>query len=136
MYASSLLLDSGPCAACTEGSTPDSTSEKNSLSTSRKAPKGGPHDGVLLTRSPPAYHAGPTSGFAVVALVLGIMGFSPLAVIFGHIALHNIDKKHSGERGRGMAIAGLVLGWIGVAGLVLALVFMIAVLATVGPSGA
>ena len=39
-----------------------------------------------------------------------------LAVIFGHVALSQIDKR--GEDGRGMAIAGLVLGYIGLAGLV------------------
>jgi len=41
---------------------------------------------------------------------------SILAVIFGHVALSQIDKR--GEDGRGMAIAGLVLGYIGLAGLV------------------
>ena len=45
---------------------------------------------------------------------------SILAVIFGHVALSQIDKR--GEDGRGMAIAGLVLGYIGLAGLVVVII--------------
>ncbi|MDQ1602221.1 MAG: hypothetical protein QOE01_66 [Actinomycetota bacterium] len=59
----------------------------------------------------------PTNGLAVASLVLGILWLfwlgSLLAVIFGHIALSQIRRR--GEGGRGMAIAGLVLGYIGVA---------------------
>jgi uncharacterized membrane protein len=36
-----------------------------------------------------------------------------LAVIFGNVALGQIERQH--QRGRGLAIAGIVLGWIGVA---------------------
>ena len=38
---------------------------------------------------------------------------SILAVIFGHIALSQI--RHSRQGGRGLAIAGLVLGYVGLA---------------------
>jgi hypothetical protein len=40
-----------------------------------------------------------------------------LAVVFGHVALANI-REH-GQSGRGMAIAGLVLGYVGMALLAL-----------------
>lgn len=43
---------------------------------------------------------------------------SILAVIFGHVALGQIKKAEGRQTGRGMAIAGLVLGYIGVASLV------------------
>ena len=63
-----------------------------------------------------------TSGLAIASLVLGIMWLfwlgSILAVIFGHIALSQI-KKDSSISGRGMAIAGVTLGWIGVAVLLI-----------------
>src|SRR5690349_17652486 len=62
----------------------------------------------------------PTSGFAVAALVLGIVGIlggwctlaipCVLAVIFGHAALN--ETKNNVKQGRGMAIAGLVLGYV------------------------
>lgn len=50
-----------------------------------------------------------TNTMAILALVLGwFTGI--LGVVFGHIALNQI--KRTGERGRGLAIAGLVLGYI------------------------
>ena len=52
-----------------------------------------------------------TNSMAVASLVCGFL-CSLLAVIFGHIALSQISR--SGEGGRGLAIAGLVLGYIGV----------------------
>lgn len=75
-------------------------------------------------RSPVYHYQQPTSGLAIAALVLGIVGFSPLAVIFGHVAVHKINKG-SGESGRGMAVAGLVLGWIGVAAFLLVLILVV-----------
>ena len=60
-------------------------------------------------------------------MVLGILWLagigSILAVIFGHVALSQIRKDPS-IQGRGMAIAGLVLGWIGVG--VLLILFIVA----------
>jgi hypothetical protein len=57
-----------------------------------------------------------TNGLAVASLVLGILWIywigSILAVIFGHVALAQIDKRN--QSGKGLAIAGLVLGWVGV----------------------
>jgi hypothetical protein len=63
-----------------------------------------------------------TNGFSIAAMVLGIIWIwwigSILAVIFGHIALAQIKK--TGQGGHGMAVAGLVLGYIGVGVLLLA----------------
>ena len=42
-----------------------------------------------------------------------------LAVIFGHVALGRIAGSAGMLGGRGLAIAGLVLGWIGLALFVL-----------------
>lgn len=53
-----------------------------------------------------------TNTAAVLALVFGIGG-GVLGVVFGHLALSQI--RRTGEAGRGMAIAGLVLGYIGCA---------------------
>jgi hypothetical protein len=58
-------------------------------------------------------------------MVLGILWLfwlgSILAVIFGHISLAQI-KKDSSIGGRGMAIAGVALGWIGIAVLLIGVV--------------
>lgn len=76
----------------------------------------------------PGYGYAPvrTNPTAIVALVAGIAGFSfvPLigsivAVITGHISLRQIPVNR--EAGRGMALAGVIMGWIG-AGLWAALI--------------
>jgi len=50
-----------------------------------------------------------TNSMAIAALVCSFV-LAPLGIIFGHIALSQI--KHTGEDGRGFAIAGLVIGYI------------------------
>jgi hypothetical protein len=69
-----------------------------------------------------------TNGFAVASLVLGIvwaMGIgSVLALVFGYMGKNQIDQSGGAQTGRGMAIAGIVLGWIGVALLVLMIAMM------------
>lgn len=67
---------------------------------------------------------------SIASLVLGIAGIplccffvpSILAVVFGAIGLNQI-KANPAQRGRGMAIAGIVLGSVVVVLMVVALVF-------------
>jgi len=67
--------------------------------------------------APVAYQK--TNGLAVAALVLGVcfcFAFTGiLAVVFGNLALGQIDRSQGAQKGRGLAIAGIVLGWIGIA---------------------
>jgi len=58
------------------------------------------------------------------ALVLWMMGGlgSIAAVVSGHIALHQINRSGGTQYGRSAALAGLCLGYVGVAGIVLILV--------------
>jgi hypothetical protein len=51
-----------------------------------------------------------TSGLAIASLVLGILGVSILAIIFGFVALSQVKKGKRG--GRGLAISGVVLGFV------------------------
>ena len=79
-------------------------------------------------RTEPAYMPPqPTvAGLAIASLVLAILWIwwigSLLAVIFGHVALSQIKRSHGWKTGRGMAMAGVVLGWVGLATLVIVLV--------------
>jgi hypothetical protein len=61
------------------------------------------------------YPPQPTNGLAVAALVLGIVWAfwigSVLAIAFGHVALGQIRQRN--QSGKGMAVAGLVLGYVG-----------------------
>jgi hypothetical protein len=62
-----------------------------------------------------------TNGFAIAALVLGVASamcfgllfvLPLLAIIFGHVALDRIALAQGSEKGRGLAVAGAVLGWV------------------------
>lgn len=62
----------------------------------------------------------PTSGKAIASLVCGIFGFflgSIAAVILGHMAHSDIRKSAGRLGGAGMATAGLVLGYLGIAAI-------------------
>jgi len=51
----------------------------------------------------------PTNALAIASLVCAFL-FAPLGIIFGHISLSQI--KRTGEEGRGLAVAGLVIGYL------------------------
>ena len=74
--------------------------------------------------APPKYN-----GFAVASLVLGILWIywvgAILAIVFGHIALRQIKASEGARTGRGLAIAGLVLGYIGLTTLLLVIVLLV-----------
>jgi type IV pilus assembly protein PilA len=68
-----------------------------------------------------------TSGKAIASLILGICPVIPLlgsilAVVFGHMSLSEIRRSAGRLKGEGMAIAGLILGYIGVAFLPIILI--------------
>jgi len=77
-----------------------------------------------------------TNSLAITSLICGIAQFmfGPLAtipaVVCGHMARHQI--RRTGEQGAGMALAGLILGWIGVG--FTALLVIVAILLTVAVS--
>lgn len=62
-----------------------------------------------------------TNTMAVLALVFGVMG-GFLGIVFGHIALSQI--KRTGEQGHGFALAGVILGYIGLAVTIAAFVVL------------
>jgi len=83
-----------------------------------------------------------TDGIAIASLVLGILWLlglgSLLALIFGYTARSRI--RRSGAGGSGLALAGIILGWVGIVGAVLVVVLGLAIgmtakkLATTGPA--
>ena len=68
----------------------------------------------------------PTNNMAITSLVLSIVGtvgiflcfflavLAPAGAITGHVALKRI--KTSGQAGRGLALAGVIVGWLGTLG--------------------
>jgi preprotein translocase subunit SecG len=71
---------------------------------------------------------------AIASMVCGILWMywlgSILALVFGYVAKSQIDKSHGTQTGRGMAVAGIVLGWVGVGFLVLFILLAIVSSAT------
>ena len=63
----------------------------------------------------------PTNSIAIVALILGFV-FPLGGVIAGHIALAQI--RRTGEGGRGLALAGAIIGYVYIGFMVLYIVFM------------
>lgn len=59
---------------------------------------------------------------AIIALVSSLV-FAPLGIVFGHISLSQI--KRTGEEGRGLAMAGLAIGYIMVITVVLFLLLAV-----------
>jgi hypothetical protein len=65
--------------------------------------------------------------------VLGLLGWlvcgigSILAVIFGHVARGQIKRSNGTQTGSGMALAGLILGYIGIVGVALWIALVVAV---------
>jgi hypothetical protein len=88
-----------------------------------------------LPSSPPAMSARKpgTDGFAIVALVLSLCGGWLLGLIFGIVALVRIKK--SGEKGKGLAVAGIIVSSIGIAALAIGVVVAILTTATRDSSG-
>ena len=63
-----------------------------------------------------------TNGLAIASLILSILGFSIVGAILGHVALSQI--KRTNEAGSGLAIAGIILGWVSFAGFLLVLIII------------
>jgi galactitol-specific phosphotransferase system IIC component len=75
-----------------------------------------------------------TSGYAIASLILGIAGFvvfpivpSILAVVFGRKAQEEL-RRNPTLGGEGLATAGIVLGWVGIALVGIGLVFLLLLL--------
>lgn len=80
---------------------------------------------VASTPSPPQPYvpSRPTNGFAIAALVCPLVACgigSILGIVFGHIARRQIRK--TGDGGSGLALAGLIIGYVTLGLAVLAIV--------------
>jgi hypothetical protein len=59
----------------------------------------------------PMYQPAPrTNGFAIASFICSLVCINILGIIFGHVALSQI--KRTNEGGQGLAIAGLIIGYI------------------------
>jgi hypothetical protein len=80
----------------------------------------------------PTFNAPPTSTLAIVSLVVGVLSWVLLpvigavgAVVCGHLARREIREAHGALGGDGLAVGGLVLGYLHLALLILGLVVVL-----------
>ena len=87
---------------------------------------------------PPYAPQAETNGFAVASLVCDILGVvfpfiplvpSTLAVILAGRGKRQIDSSGGLQTGRGLAVAGQILGWVGIALIVVAVLGLVALVA-------
>lgn len=68
---------------------------------------------------------GQTNTFAFISIIMAFL--SPLAaIVFGHMALSQI--KRTGDAGRGIALTGLIIGYVYIVSVILFIVLYVAVL--------
>ncbi|MGE0296810.1 septum formation family protein [Pseudonocardia sp.] len=109
------------------------------------------HHGAPASAAPPGWPAPPgagypppfppggpppsrgTDGFAIAALVLGVLGGILLSVIFAFVALGRIRRNGTG--GRGLAITGLVLSGLWTVLIAVGITFAVLSGADRGPTG-
>ncbi|UFS59368.1 DUF4190 domain-containing protein [Subtercola endophyticus] len=65
-----------------------------------------------------------TNVLAIVSLVVSIVGFTIIGIILGFVALSQI--KRTGESGRGLALAGIIIGFVE---LVLGIILFVVIIA-------
>ncbi|MDP9903264.1 DUF4190 domain-containing protein [Arthrobacter bambusae] len=75
------------------------------------------------------YAAQPRTNVLAIISLISAFVFSAAAVVTGHIALSQI--KRTGEAGRGMALAGLIIGYVGVAFIIVFFIIYIAVFSSI-----
>lgn len=105
-------------------------------------PSSGNPSGTASPYASPQTYAGqapyagaiPTDGMSIAALVLGILAivscyvwalFGIPAVICGHMSLKKINNSPVPIQGKGMAIAGLVCGYLGILIQLIMIVFIV-----------
>ena len=66
----------------------------------------------------PMYQPAPrTNGFAIASFVCSLLFINILGIIFGHVAISQINRTNEG--GKGLAIAGLILGYLSLVGWII-----------------
>jgi uncharacterized Zn finger protein (UPF0148 family) len=116
-------MEEVPEAEADEVASEETASEWQEQEPDQPAPSSDVLPAVPAPPPPPApprpASAVQTSGMAIASLVMGIAGWtvlpllgSILAIVFGYAARNEIRRRPGELTGEGMAVAGLVLGWL------------------------
>lgn len=77
---------------------------------------------------PPAVNPYPKSWMNIVAFVTSLIGIGLVAIVLGHMGVAASNRGEAQYKGRG--IAGLVIGYLQVVGLVIGVLFAIVITVT------
>ncbi len=81
--------------------------------------------------APPPLPPPETSGKSIASLIFGFFSIlfpaAILAIIFGHLSLSEIGKSAGRIKGKGMAVAGLVMGYLGISFIPILIIAAIAI---------
>jgi hypothetical protein len=90
-------------------------------------------DAAIRPQEPPS-----VSGLAIVSMVMGIASFFTAgltaipAVIMGHIALREIKKEPARFSGHGIALTGVITGYLGIAFAILLIIAVLIGIVAIG----
>ncbi|ADD41871.1 DUF4190 domain-containing protein [Stackebrandtia nassauensis] len=121
-----------------DGGYPDSPQQQGGYDqyAYQQQPPGPAYNAAGYSPPPMQMYQAPENGSGTAALVLGILGLVGCglcaipAVICGHMGMKKADQGLADNRGQ--AQAGLIMGYIGVAFLVLALLYVVFMLVMFG----
>lgn len=105
-------------------------SSQNPYQGQQPAYQGQPYGGQPAYQGQNGARPGQRNTLALVSMILGIAGFVTSitaigAIVTGHMALSQIKKR--GDEGRGMALTGLILGYVVVALTILTIILLFVV---------
>jgi hypothetical protein len=75
-----------------------------------------------------------TSGLAIASLICGLLCIPLVSVVLGHIARGQINKSQGRISGAGMALAGLILGYVNLAATVVGIFIATLAIVNLGES--
>jgi hypothetical protein len=96
---------------------------------------------------PPYQVTPPNDGLGLAAMIVGIVSLvlacvygigllgSPAALVMGRISMKRIDRSGGQLGGRGMALAGFILGIVGTVFLVLAIIAVVVIIVVAASGG-
>ena len=90
-----------------EDKTPQSASESNPNLEAKAFSKIEKTENLQVEKNPPKI-----SGIAIASLVCGLLCIPVVSIVLGHIARSQIKKSKGTVYGKGIALAGLILGYI------------------------
>jgi hypothetical protein len=99
-------------------------------------PSAAPYGGYGYPAYAPVAATPSTNGLAIASLICSLVGFAtcitfPVGAILGHVARKQIRER--GEGGDGMALAGIIVGWIGTVLFIgLIIFYIVIIIAAVG----